>query len=908
MAISPPPGFVLDADTSVPTPLIPRTPAPQTPAQSAKDTADARTAAAQADITEHKASEEAGVDQKQKAAQLSAIESADQLIGAVHRARSLVSGWSTGVGGAILDHIPATQAAQLDTIVNQEIRGNIFLNRVNALKEENPSPTGGTGIGRIMQAEIPLITGSIGALDPVKMGRKGTLDSLDQIEARTLRTKAIINGENPDDPAVQKKYHIPALPTYGAGAPPGAPGATSGDGGGNQPGGGGPGGSLSPEQSSLYDAWFKANPHATPEQLVSFGHSLNLNIPPDNAKKIIAAKNAGGGLSHEVQPVGDQLYDNMRNDVAGVVKGVATLPDMAATAAGKVMSVVPTALGYGADALGFDNVGRDLHGAAHDLANPQTISGVVENVAPTPNTTSGKVSRFAGEMLGGAIGMPGSAIENALSRFVGEAPKVSAAQRAYAGSKPSEIADALQTEGIPAARPIADPTKRASMAYLETTRGGHGPVRQSLEATRASIADKVSGLAGDGEALTPGGTGEMIQTAGKRSVADMKTRASRLYDQAATVGADAPVVPKEALASLDSHIAELERNPNTNKGTLAYLKATRKDLAGQKTVADIRNIRTGISGEINRRNLGQTNAERIMGDVMTAARSDISRDLGSQKPDALKLYQKADDLWNQMSTERKQVLERLVGPADNPISGEQTMSRVRAMMGSKGDASRFQRVINTMSPEEQANFRSSLFNGVGQRSPEEPFSPAYFLAQTRDLQHGALKTVFGEDGAKSIQNLRVASQGFRDASASLNNSRSGLVMNFKDIVSSLLSLKKASGAAAGYAIGGPIGAAVGAVGAEALERGVNRLSAKTLMNPNVSQWVRKVATVKTDAQARALMGKLKGLGAGNAALQSELSPVRAALAGLNDNVPRTGSVAAQQNGGQTATPSGNFSE
>jgi hypothetical protein len=147
--------------------------------------------------------------------QLSAIESADQLIGAVKRARSLVSGWSTGVGGAILDHIPATQAAQLDTIVNQEIRGNIFLNRVNALKEENPSPTGGTGIGRIMQAEIPLITGSIGALDPVKMGRKGTLDSLDQIEARTLRTKAIINGENPDDPAVQKKYHIPALPTYG---------------------------------------------------------------------------------------------------------------------------------------------------------------------------------------------------------------------------------------------------------------------------------------------------------------------------------------------------------------------------------------------------------------------------------------------------------------------------------------------------------------------------------------------------------------------------------------------------------------------------------------------------------------------------------------------------------------------
>jgi hypothetical protein len=128
-------------------PLIPRTPAPQTGPQAQADVlanqkteAEIRTANATANITEHKASEEATIDQKQQAAKLSAIESADQLIGAVKRARSLVSGWSTGVGGAILDHIPATQAAQLDTIVNQEIRGNIFLNRINALKEENPSP------------------------------------------------------------------------------------------------------------------------------------------------------------------------------------------------------------------------------------------------------------------------------------------------------------------------------------------------------------------------------------------------------------------------------------------------------------------------------------------------------------------------------------------------------------------------------------------------------------------------------------------------------------------------------------------------------------------------------------------------------------------------------------------------
>jgi hypothetical protein len=878
-------------------PLIPRTPAPQTGPQAQADVlanqkteAEIRTANATANITEHKASEEATIDQKQQAAKLSAIESADQLIGAVKRARSLVSGWSTGVGGAILDHIPATQAAQLDTIVNQEIRGNIFLNRINALKEENPSPTGGTGIGRIMQAEIPLITGSIGALDPVKMGRKGTLDSLDQIEARTLRTKAIINGENPDDPAVQKKYHIPALPTYGAGATP--PGATGG-GDGNQPGGGGPGGSLSPEQSSLYDAWFKANPHATPEQLMSFGHSLNLNIPPENARAIIAAKNAGGGLSHEVQPMG--FLDNAKNDVAGIAQGLGMLGDAAATGAGKVLSVVPTALGAGADALGLDNAGRELHGVARSLANPPTIGATIENVAPTPDSDWGRGNRFVGQLVGGALGMPTSALENVVARFVGDAPKAARSVQAFAGSNPSEIATALQDEGIPAARPIADPSKRASMAYLETTPGGNNIVRNSLDQTRRSIADKVSAVAGDGTVQTPGAMGETVQSAGKRTLQGMKERARGVYTQADQVASGAPVHPTEALAKLDGYIAQLSRNPETNSGVVSYLQGVRNDLAakGGKTVGDIRDIITGASDKINFQNLQKTRAEAIMSDVNKSLNSDVSRDLGANNPQALDLYNKADGIWRGMSNLRQQVVKKLIGPADNPISGEAAMSRVSNMMNNKGDLGRFKRVINMMDPEERRDFAATLFGGIGQRSAEEPFSPAYFLGQTKNMQPEALKTVFGAEGAKSIQNLRVASQGFKEAAGSLNNSRSGQVMNWKGIIGSILSLKSSGAGLIGYGIAGYPGAVAAAVGTAVAQRASNALSAKALMNPEVSQWIRKVATAKTDAQARVLMGKLNGLGAGNAALQSELSPFKAALANaLNDNAPRSGSVAA----------------
>jgi hypothetical protein len=138
-----------------------------------------------------------------------ALEATRNLVQSIEKARKLVDGYSTGVGGAILHHVPATEAAQLDTIINQEIRGNIFKNWVDTMKAQ--SDTGGTGIGRIMQSEIPLVTGSLGALDPVKMGKQGTLDSLDQIEQRVLRSAAMVNGENPDDKNVVQKYRTQFL-------------------------------------------------------------------------------------------------------------------------------------------------------------------------------------------------------------------------------------------------------------------------------------------------------------------------------------------------------------------------------------------------------------------------------------------------------------------------------------------------------------------------------------------------------------------------------------------------------------------------------------------------------------------------------------------------------------------------
>jgi len=130
-----------------------------------------------------------------------AMEATRSLLQAVDRARGLTSGWSTGAGGWFGQLLPwSDQANQLDTVVNQEIRGNIFKNWVASMKAQ--SDNGSTGVGRILQSEIPLVTGASGALDPVKMGEQGTLDSLDKITGGALRSAALLNGMNPDDPRV----------------------------------------------------------------------------------------------------------------------------------------------------------------------------------------------------------------------------------------------------------------------------------------------------------------------------------------------------------------------------------------------------------------------------------------------------------------------------------------------------------------------------------------------------------------------------------------------------------------------------------------------------------------------------------------------------------------------------------
>jgi hypothetical protein len=89
-------------------------------------------------------------------------------------------------------------------------------------------------------------------------------------------------------------------PTPPAGGQPGAPNTPldpngEGDIGFNQPGGGGaPHSPLNPAQQAAYDAFNKANPKATADQLRAFGQSIGVNF--GNADDVVKARDAGAGV------------------------------------------------------------------------------------------------------------------------------------------------------------------------------------------------------------------------------------------------------------------------------------------------------------------------------------------------------------------------------------------------------------------------------------------------------------------------------------------------------------------------------------------------------------------------------------------------------------------------------------
>lgn len=494
-------------------------------------------------------------------------------------------------------------------------------------------------------------------------------------------------------------------------------------------------------------------------------------------------------------------------------------------------------------------------------------------------------NRLMGALGSGALALGIGAGGNALLSRVGRGTP--------GGPAAVNLAQAADQEGIRVTRPLLDPSTRDRMAFLEASPGTGAPIRQGLQNTTDDIEAGVARLARGGTGRGDDGLmGEVVQDAGRRFIDRSRGVGQRLYDRAAQMAGNNRITPTEAVRVLDENIADLSQNPNANGPLIDYLNGIRADLvdnAGNiipKSVAAIRDLRTTLRGQISSRNLTQTDAERRMGQVLDAARTDIGRDLAQSAPSAARAYQRADRFWAERASEIKQVVEKVIGPRDNPLSGQKVMDRMRALANK--DPRSLQRVVDKMSPDERADYAATIAESLGRRAPGEDFSPALLVSQLRTLSPAARRTIFGRDGAQSIANLRSLAEAQRDTIARLNNSRSGVVQNWGAFLrqfmgggtlGTLAGIATGTGAVASGGTGIALGAASAGLGLAA-----RRLSARSLMNPNLSRWLAGAARANNPSAIRQYIDRLPGIASRDPAIAQDVTALYRALSeAVNDN-------------------------
>lgn len=852
----------------------------------------------------------------------SAMDSTRDLINSIERARGLVSNWSTGLGGAVGKMYPGSdQAKQLDTIVHQELRGNIFKNWVAQLKAQ--SATGTSGIGRIMQSEIPLVTGSLGALDPVAMGRDGTLQSFDQIENRVLRSAAILNNENPDDPKVLQKYRQQFLPqTNSAATPPpagpsGSPGGPSdgGDGGPTPPGVA----PLSDPQKQAYSAFLAANPKPSGDQVATFLTKLTgqtVTNGDDIAKAIASGQGASTTVENktEQQKVAAELAAEKQT-------GMQDSPVTTLAKQGAMLNLSDEAAGVGNAAanlithpLSFNpvesyQVGRDAErqriidarNALGYAATPIEFAGALASASPTNALASfselpalvkqgaqagavgGGISGF-GEgqgaqqsIAGGVVGTAGGAALGAISPYVADRITNRNALAAFAPDTP-DVVNAAQAEGVDLLKPMVDPTAKGKFGALESAPGSQNVIREGVNRVKGQIEGRVGDLGQGGTALEPGAAGEKLQLSGNKYIERSRGIKNRLYSAAENAAGDTRIVPQNALDTLEAQVAELRKNPSTNAAEINFLEGLHSDLAtpGGKTVAEIRNIRTGIRGAIGNSNLTMSGAEARANNVLSAAGQDISQAV----PEAGRLYNRADAFYRERQTVVDDIKRSILGQKNNPLDPQTAFQNIKTLSSPGGNLRRLSAVTRYLEPDERADVAATVASTLGRKAQDAPFSSDIFLSQTDKMSPGALRTIFGPDGAQSISNLRLLSQKLKQGVGDVNQSKTANSMwrqMATRFVAGLTGMGGAAGLVEGGLHGGATGMATGAVVGGAVQganMARNMLSARAMVSPKLTQWLSQAADVSTPSQAKQAVKGLSLVISREPALAQELAPIR----------------------------------
>lgn len=365
------------------------------------------------------------------------------------------------------------------------------------------------------------------------------------------------------------------------------------------------------------------------------GHTYELEAPDGTTPQQLEAMSrhiSGYKDDYPVnvqKPLGEQLLDAAKNAPVGLTEGVAMLPDMAAKAAGKVMSVVPTAIGYGLDALGDKTAGTYMHGLARGLANPVQIGNAIEGAVGAPATTAGQTSRFIGNMVGGAVGFPGSAVQSAVARAVGEVPKGFVSPASTVAKVAPSIVDDAKQAGVRVMTSDVKPPQTFIGKFAQAT-GEKVPLTGTAGARAAQQTERVTAIKNLAQDFGAANGDELASPAVDAVAKDLATRrgntiANLSKAKNAVIDKLQGAVPVSgASQAIDQEIAKLQGTGlDSYKPVIAKLQNWKQALQGK----DLKTV------EMLRKQIGEDFAAPDMAAVRKVAQQSLSNIYGPLRED-----------------------------------------------------------------------------------------------------------------------------------------------------------------------------------------------------------------------------------------------------------------------------------
>lgn len=468
--------------------------------------------------------------------------------------------------------------------------------------------------------------------------------------------------------------------------------------------------------------------------------------------------------------IGDQLLDATKNDVAGIVQGAAALPDAAAEAVGKVLSIIPNVISHGLRTAGHNEAADWVQNTiTHNLANPVQIGNEVEKVAPTPDSTSGEAARVVGQVAGGAVTFPASASDALVGKLVGEVPKITtlakpAVVKAVEQSAAHETASAAQDLGIelPA---FAVQGPKATAQAIAKSKGGFGAAdlgesaQTALDQSKAARDSIASRLAPNSE-LDPA-LGEQISTAATDARTAERARIGRMFTSGDEIMGDKPVPLSLTKQAIDSLIDQ-EDAALVPSAAAPILKQLQEKIGngGPMTAAALRSSAQNLKSLMTSNSVDATTADHVLSTVTDAINGDIS---GAAKgTNAAKVYADARSQWGASKMLDKTVLKPLLG-ASFQNTGDQVARNI--ITAAKTNGTQISKLFSTL-PDDVANgARSSLIARLGspvdsaQNAAGDVFSLSDFLKNWNQLK-GSRNLIFPKETVQALDKLaQVAEQG-----------------------------------------------------------------------------------------------------------------------------------------------------